>query len=77
MVVVCLSVDRSIRSWIERPGVALPASASLTLSLLESIHWGWMVLAYQYVGERSRIWSTHLWERKGGKVSHIAVGFVI
>lgn len=38
-VVVCLSVERSIRSWIERPGVALPASGSVMLSLLDSIHW--------------------------------------
>lgn len=39
-IVVSLSVDRSIRSWIDRPGVALPANPSLTLSLLDSIHCG-------------------------------------
>ena len=37
-VVVALSEERSMRSWIERAGVALPARASLTLSLLDPIH---------------------------------------
>jgi hypothetical protein len=73
VVVVGLSVDRSIRSWIDRPGVALPARASLTLSLLDSIHWRWMVLVYQYAGKRSWIYSMYLWERKGGKIGHLGV----